>query len=64
MHFSDPDNLSPFSYSVSDVYNKVDAISLEQLDKLAREPHSTVISCEMDLNLDGLIDRIWEASVC
>ena len=33
----------------ADVYNKVDAISLEQLDKLAREPHSVVISCEMEL---------------
>lgn len=34
---------------VADVYNKIDAISLEQLDKLAREPHSVVISCEMEL---------------
>ncbi|CAA7259958.1 unnamed protein product [Cyclocybe aegerita] len=42
------------------VYNKVDAISLEQVDKIARQPHSLVISCEMDLNLDYLIDRIWE----
>jgi ribosome-interacting GTPase 1 len=32
-----------------DVYNKVDAISLEQMDKLAREEHTVVISCEMDL---------------
>lgn len=42
------------------VYNKIDAISLEQTDKLAREPNTVVISCEMDLNLDYLIDRIWE----
>ncbi|KAF4605564.1 hypothetical protein EYR40_004350 [Pleurotus pulmonarius] len=42
------------------VYNKVDAISLEQLDKISREPHSVVISCEMDLNIDYLIDRIWD----
>jgi len=41
------------------VYNKIDAISLEQLNKLAREPHSVVISCEMGLNLDYLIERIW-----
>ncbi|KAL4243114.1 Developmentally regulated GTP-binding protein [Abortiporus biennis] len=41
------------------VYNKIDAISLEQLDKLAHEPHSVVISCEMGLNLDYLIERIW-----
>ncbi|KAF4623105.1 hypothetical protein D9613_002076 [Agrocybe pediades] len=43
-----------------DVYNKIDSISLEQVDKLARQPHTVVISCEMDLNLDYLIDRIWD----
>ena len=32
-----------------DVYNKIDAISLEQTDKLARQPNTVVISCEMDL---------------
>jgi len=42
------------------VYNKVDAISLEQVDRLARLPKTVVISCEMDLNLDYLVDRIWE----
>ncbi|KAJ7293164.1 P-loop containing nucleoside triphosphate hydrolase protein, partial [Mycena rebaudengoi] len=41
------------------VYNKIDAISLEQMDRLARTPNSVVISCEMDLNLDYLIERIW-----
>ena len=33
----------------SDVYNKIDAISLEQMDKLAHEDHTVVISCEMGL---------------
>ncbi|KIY46196.1 developmentally regulated GTP-binding protein, partial [Fistulina hepatica ATCC 64428] len=42
------------------VCNKIDAISLERVDQIAREPNSVVISCEMDLNLDYLIDRIWE----
>ncbi|KAH7927375.1 developmentally regulated GTP-binding protein [Leucogyrophana mollusca] len=42
------------------VYNKIDAISLEQVDKLARTENTVVISCEMDLNLDYLIDRIWD----
>ncbi|RDB29500.1 Developmentally-regulated GTP-binding protein 2 [Hypsizygus marmoreus] len=42
------------------VYNKIDSITIEQLDKLARQPHSVVISCEMDLNLDYLIERIWD----
>ncbi|CAG8525034.1 7277_t:CDS:2 [Acaulospora colombiana] len=31
------------------VFNKIDAISLEQMDKYAREDHSMVISCEMGL---------------
>ncbi|KAI1797580.1 developmentally regulated GTP-binding protein [Ganoderma leucocontextum] len=42
------------------VYNKIDAISLEQMDKLARDDHTVVISCELGLNLDYLIERIWE----
>lgn len=58
------------------MYNKIDAISLERVDKLAREPHTVVISCEMDLkwvnantidftqrnsfSLKYLIDRIWD----
>ena len=33
----------------SDVYNKIDAISLETMDRLAHEDHTVVISCEMDL---------------
>ncbi|KAJ7693608.1 P-loop containing nucleoside triphosphate hydrolase protein [Mycena rosella] len=40
------------------VYNKIDAISLEQMDKLARSPNTVVISCEMG-NLDYLIERMW-----
>ncbi|KAJ7356933.1 P-loop containing nucleoside triphosphate hydrolase protein [Mycena albidolilacea] len=42
------------------VYNKIDAISLESMDKLARTPNTIVISCEMDLNLDYLIARMWD----
>ncbi|TFK57637.1 developmentally regulated GTP-binding protein [Heliocybe sulcata] len=41
------------------VYNKIDAISLERMDQLAREDHTVVISCEQGLNLDYLIERIW-----
>jgi ribosome-interacting GTPase 1 len=36
-------------FALIDVYNKIDSISLEQMDRLARTPHSVVISCEMDL---------------
>ncbi len=42
------------------VYNKVDQISIEELDRLARIPHTVVISCNLRLNLDYLIEKIWE----
>ncbi|OLL26909.1 GTP-binding protein 1 [Neolecta irregularis DAH-3] len=42
------------------VYNKIDCISLEEVDRLAREPNTVVISCEWSLNLDYLLDRIWD----
>ncbi|RKP22233.1 hypothetical protein SYNPS1DRAFT_20306 [Syncephalis pseudoplumigaleata] len=40
-------------------YNKIDQISLEEVDRLAREPNSVVVSCEQNLNLDYLVDQIW-----
>ncbi len=42
------------------VYNKIDSISMEQMDKLARQPNSVVISVEADLNIDYLKDIMWE----
>lgn len=42
------------------VYNKIDTTSMEVVDKIARQPHSVVISCEMELNLDGLKKAIWQ----
>jgi small GTP-binding protein len=42
------------------VYNKIDQIALEEVDRLARMPHSVVISCEMKLNIDYLLDVLWE----
>ncbi|KAL3900754.1 MAG: hypothetical protein SGCHY_001127 [Lobulomycetales sp.] len=42
------------------VYNKIDAISIEDVDIIAREPNSVVISCEQDLNLDYLVSKVWE----
>ncbi|KAH3860796.1 developmentally-regulated GTP-binding protein 2-like [Dreissena polymorpha] len=41
------------------VYNKIDQISIEEVDRLARQPHSVVCSCNMMLNLDGLLDTLW-----
>ena len=42
------------------VYNKADAVSLEDVDRLARQPHSIVVSAHMQLNLDRLVDAIWD----
>uniref|UniRef100_A0A4W4EH92 Developmentally regulated GTP binding protein 2 n=1 Tax=Electrophorus electricus TaxID=8005 RepID=A0A4W4EH92_ELEEL len=48
------------------VYNKVDQISIEEVDRLARQPNSVVISCGMKLNLDYLLEQLWEylALIC
>uniref|UniRef100_A0A672RT10 Developmentally-regulated GTP-binding protein 2 n=1 Tax=Sinocyclocheilus grahami TaxID=75366 RepID=A0A672RT10_SINGR len=48
------------------VYNKVDQISIEEVDRLARRPNSVVISCGMKLNLDFLLEQLWEylALIC
>uniref|UniRef100_U3F832 Developmentally-regulated GTP-binding protein 2 n=3 Tax=Micrurus TaxID=8634 RepID=U3F832_MICFL len=42
------------------VYNKIDQISMEEVDRLARRSHSVVISCGMKLNLDYLLEMLWE----
>uniref|UniRef100_A0A674NAY7 Developmentally regulated GTP binding protein 2 n=1 Tax=Takifugu rubripes TaxID=31033 RepID=A0A674NAY7_TAKRU len=42
------------------VYNKVDQISIEEVDRLAHRPNSVVISCGMKLNLDYLLEMLWE----
>ncbi|KAL7408847.1 P-loop containing nucleoside triphosphate hydrolase protein [Mrakia frigida] len=42
------------------VYNKIDSIPLEEVDRLSRQPMSLAISCELSLNLDYLIERIWD----
>lgn len=43
------------------VYNKIDQISIEEVDRLARQPHSIVVSCNMKLNLDYLLEALWDA---
>ncbi|KAF2463762.1 GTP-binding protein 1 [Lindgomyces ingoldianus] len=42
------------------VYNKIDSISLDFLDNLAREPHTVVMSCELDLGIQDVVERCWE----
>lgn len=41
------------------VYNKIDQISIEEVNRLAHEPHSVVVSCNMQLNLDYLLETLW-----
>merc|ERR1719188_2079702 len=42
------------------VYNKIDMLSIDLVDALARQPYSVVISVNKKLNLDGLLARIWQ----
>lgn len=42
------------------LYNKIDTISMEEVDRIARQPYSVVCSVEEELNLDGLKKAIWE----
>jgi uncharacterized protein len=42
------------------VYNKIDGVSMDFLDELAREPNTAVMSCEMDLGVREVVERCWE----
>ncbi|CAF9904891.1 Ribosome-interacting GTPase 2 [Imshaugia aleurites] len=42
------------------VYNKIDSVSLDFLDRLAREPHTVVMSCELDLGIQDVVERCWQ----
>ena len=42
------------------VYNKIDMISIEELDKLSREPHSIGISCNLNLGTNVFLEKLWE----
>lgn len=41
------------------VLNKVDAITVEELEIISRIPHYVCISAGKSWNLDGLMDKIW-----
>lgn len=40
--------------------NKIDTVSLDEVDRLARRPHTVVLAANWKLNLDGLLDSVWE----
>ncbi|AIO02371.1 developmentally regulated GTP-binding protein 1, putative [Leishmania panamensis] len=42
------------------VLNKIDQISIEELDIIARIPHNCPISAHHEWNLDGLLECIWD----
>lgn len=42
------------------VYNKIDTLSIEEVDELARKPDSIVISVYLSLNLDYLLQKMWD----
>eukprot|EP01138_Halocafeteria_seosinensis_P008941 gb/GECG01009138.1/.p1 GENE.gb/GECG01009138.1/~~gb/GECG01009138.1/.p1 ORF type:complete len:369 (+),score=53.57 gb/GECG01009138.1/:1-1107(+) len=41
------------------ILNKIDAISIEELDLLARVPHYCMISAKDEWNFDELMEKIW-----
>lgn len=49
-----------FLFSRSYVINKIDSIHLDEVDRLAHTPDTVVISCHDKLNLDYLLDKMWE----
>ena len=42
------------------VLNKIDAISIEELDLLDQVPHYVPVSAKDEWNFDELMERIWE----
>lgn len=43
------------------VYNKVDALTIEEVDALSRRPDSVCISCHMELGMNHLLKRMWDS---
>ena len=42
------------------VYNKIDTLSIEEVDELARKPNSIVISVQLKLNIDVMLQTMWD----
>mmetsp|Transcript_18865 Transcript_18865/g.38381 ORF Transcript_18865/g.38381 Transcript_18865/m.38381 type:complete len:432 (-) Transcript_18865:18-1313(-) len=40
-------------------YNKIDQITIEECEVLARQPNSIVVSCHANLNMDRLLSQMW-----
>ena len=44
--------------------NKIDSITIEELDLLDRVPHYVPVSAHHGWNFDELLEKIWEYSGC
>eukprot|EP00759_Apiculatamorpha_spiralis_P014106 PhF_6_TR20824/c0_g1_i1/m.29975/K06944/K06944; uncharacterized protein len=42
------------------IYNKIDCIPIEEVDRLARLPHSVVLSLEHNMNVEEVKYQIWQ----
>ncbi|KAJ9578694.1 hypothetical protein L9F63_005056, partial [Diploptera punctata] len=42
------------------IFNAEVLFSIEEVDRIARQPNSLVVSCNMKLNLDYLLEQLWE----
>ena len=42
------------------VINKIDQITLEELNVISKLPHYSPVCAYLEWNLDGLVDMIWE----
>jgi hypothetical protein len=42
------------------VYNKIDTISIEEVDEFSQDPINSCISIHMELGLDILLQKIWK----
>lgn len=40
--------------------NKIDTVTLDEVDRLARQPSTVVLAANWKLNLDGLLAGVWE----
>eukprot|EP00290_Baffinella_frigidus_P035094 CAMPEP_0180331282 /NCGR_PEP_ID=MMETSP0988-20121125/41830_1 /TAXON_ID=697907 /ORGANISM="non described non described, Strain CCMP2293" /LENGTH=400 /DNA_ID=CAMNT_0022318679 /DNA_START=66 /DNA_END=1268 /DNA_ORIENTATION=- len=41
-------------------YNKIDQVTMEEVEVLASQPNSLVVSCHSDFNMDRLLSKMWE----
>lgn len=42
------------------VYNKIDTISIEEVDKMMSDEYNVAISVHMNLGIDILLEKIWD----